>query len=163
MKKNSGSLASFYTMGVAALFLAGFFLLVVFGAQTYRRVALSQERNNQARALLSYLSTCVKTGDGAGAVTLQEGTERGASPMLVIADGTTGYGVRIYLEEGRLLEEYGPLEEAPDSSAAQEIGKTEIFQVEELSRGIFAVTTDAGRTLFSVRGKEAAEVAADEQ
>lgn len=162
MKKNNGSPITLYTMGVAALFLAGFFLLVVFGARTYRQVAAGQEKNNQARALLSYLSTCVKSGDRAGAIRVQAGPGEADSPMLVVADKNTGYGIRIYLQEGSLLEEYGPLDTAPDSSAAQEIGKTEIFQVEELSEGTFAVTTDAGRTLFSVRGQSDAEGMTDE-
>lgn len=192
MKKSRGSLITFYTMGVAVFFLAGFFLLVVFGAQTYREVAQGQERNNQTRVLLSYLSTCVRTGDRADAVQVvpgagggadvagtepgagggadAAGTEPGAgdgadaveavpgsgnmaSPMLVVADGDSGYAIRIYMEDGRLLEEYGSLEAAPNSSAAQEIGRTEVFQVEELTKGTFAVTTDAGRTLFSVRSK----------
>lgn len=162
MKKNSGSPVTFYTMGVAALFLAGFFLLVVFGARTYRQVAAGQERNNQTRALLSYLSTCVKSGDRADAVRIQEGPGEKGSPMLVVADQDTGYGIKIYLQEGSLLEEYSSLDAAPDASAAQEIGRTEVFQVEELSDGTFAVTTDAGRTLFSVRGQSAAEGTADE-
>ena len=151
MKKNGSSLASFYTMVVAVFFLAGFFLLVVFGAQTYRRAAQGQEQNNQNRALLSYLSTCVRAGDREGAVRVLPGDGEGASPMLVVADGDSGYAIRIYMEDGRLLEAYGSLEAAPDSSAAEEIGRTKVFQVEELRKGTFAVTTDAGRTLFSVR------------
>lgn len=163
MKKNSGSPVTFYTMGVAALFLAGFFLLVVFGAQTYRRVEAGQEKNNQSRALLSYLSTCVKAGDGAGAVWIRQGAEDDASPVLVVADGDTGYGIKIYQEGESLLEEYSSLDNEPDPSAAQEIGRTRVFQVEEISEGTFAVTTDAGRTLFSVRSEGIAEAAADEQ
>lgn len=151
MRKNSGSLVSFYTMAVAVFFLAGFFLLVVFGAQTYRRVSQGQEQNNQSRALLSYLSTCVKAGDGADAVRVQPGPGDGASPMLVVADGDSGYAIRIYMEDGWLLEDYGSMDAAPNASAAQEIGRTKVFQVEELTEGTFAVTTDAGRTLFSVR------------
>ncbi len=162
MKKENGSPITFYTMGVAILFLAGFFLLVVFGAQTYRKVAEGQEQNNRIRALMSYLSTCVRAGDSADAVRMIEGPN-GGSPMLVVADGDSGYAIRIYLEDGRLLEEYGSLEEAPDSSEAQEIGRTESFEVQKLAEGTYAVTTDAGRTIFSVRGRQAAEVAADEQ
>lgn len=163
MKKNSGSMVTFYTMGVAVLFLAGFFLLVVFGAKTYRAVAAGQEQNNQARALLSYLSACVKAGDRGGAIEIREQGAGDDSQMLVVADGDSGYGIRIYLENGRLLEEYGPIREAPDSSAAQEIGRTETFRVEELAEGTYAVTTDGGRTLFHVRAEETAEVAADER
>ena len=58
-----------YTMGIACLFLAGFFLVVLFGAQTYRGTVSGQMENNQSRVLLSYLTTCVKSSDSAGAVT----------------------------------------------------------------------------------------------
>lgn len=151
MKKSRGSVITFYTMGVAVFFLAGFFLLVVFGAQTYREVAQGQEKNNQTRVLLSYLSTCVRAGDRENAVQVLPGSGDEASPMLVVADGDSGYAIRIYMEDGKLLEEYGSLKAAPNSSAAQEIGRTEVFQVEELKEGTFAITTDDGRTLFSVR------------
>lgn len=160
MKKYSGSLVTFYTMGIAVLFLAGFFLLVVFGAKTYRSVAGGQEQNNQSRALLSYLPTRVKAVDGR--VEIQEGIQGDGSPMLVVTDEASGYAVRIYLDHGSLLEDYGLVDAKPDPSMAQEIGKTEIFQVEELSEGIYAVTTDAGRALFHVRGQDTAEGMTDE-
>lgn len=161
MRKNSGFLTAIYTMGIAVLFLAGFFLLVVFGAQTYRSVAGGQDKNNQSRALLSYLSTCVRAGDGR--IEIREGETEDSSQRLVVADGDSGYGVWIYAKDGKLVEAYGTLEEEPASTAAQEIGKTDIFQVEELSEGTFAVTTDAGRALLHVRGQETAEGMADEQ
>ena len=53
MKKSGGSLVGFYTMGVACLFLAVFFLTVVFGAQTYRGIVAGQTGNNEARSILS--------------------------------------------------------------------------------------------------------------
>ena len=159
MKKNSGSPVAFYTMGIAVLFLAGFFLLVVFGAQTYRSVAAGQDQNNRSRALLSYLSTCVKAVDGR--VGIREGIQEG-SQMLVVTAEESGYAVRIYLAEGSLMEEYGSVDGEPDPSAALEIGRTEVFQVEELSAGTYAVTTDAGRALFHVREQEAAEGMTDE-
>lgn len=162
MRKQSSSPVTFYTIGVVILFLAGFFLLVVFGAQTYRKVASGQNENNQSRALLSYLSTCVRAGDGAGTIEIREGISGGSSQMLVVADGDSGYAIKIYPENGSLLEEYGLIDEEPDSSMAQEIGKTEVFQIKELSEGTFTITTDAGRVLCHVRGQQAAGGMADE-
>lgn len=158
MKKQSGSPVTVYTMGVAAFFLACFLLLVVFGAQTYRKVVAGQNENHQSRALLSYLSACVRNGDGAGAIEVRGDAADEASRMLVAADGETGYAVRIYLENGSLMEEYGPINEKPALSAAQEIGRTETFRIEELSEGTYTVTTDAGRVLFHVRSREAEEM-----
>ena len=72
MRKERHFSLGFYTIGVAALFLAGFFLLVVFGAQSYRNTVKGQNGNMQSRALQSYLSTTVKAYDAADAVSLTE-------------------------------------------------------------------------------------------
>ena len=104
MRKERHFSLGFYTIGVAALFLAGFFLLVVFGAQSYRNTVKGQNGNMQSRALLSYLSTTVKAYDAADAVSLTEEPEVGQ--VLALADGSSGYALRIYRKDGMLLEDY---------------------------------------------------------
>lgn len=148
MKRDSGSAVGFYTMGVACLFLAVFFLTVVFGAQTYRKIVAGQTGNNETRALLSYLTTCLKSNDTEGAVRIYE--EEGRL-VLSIADGGSGYGLRLYRYEGSLLEDYGKLESALNPSAAQVIGETEVFLAEEVDEHTYAVTTDEGRVVFHSR------------
>ena len=64
MKQDGNLPMAFYTMGIACLFLAGFFLLVFFGARSYRDAVTGQTENNQSRVLLSYLSTCKHSGRG---------------------------------------------------------------------------------------------------
>ena len=59
MKREGTSPLGLYTIGIAALFLAGFFLLVVFGAQSYRDTVGGQNRNGEARAELAYLAAAV--------------------------------------------------------------------------------------------------------
>ena len=51
----------YYTIGIAALFLLGFLLLIIFGAQVYRDTAGGQDDNNRTRALRSYLVTCTSS------------------------------------------------------------------------------------------------------
>lgn len=148
MRRKSASPMAFYAVCVAGLFLAGFFLLVVFGAKTYGDLASGQLRNNRARILLSYLSACAKANDTAGAVSILQG-ENG--PVLVIEDNGSGYALRIYQTEGNLVEDFGQAESELDPAYAQTIGETKIFMVEELGNGTFAVTTDAGRVLFHTR------------
>ncbi len=150
-------MAGIYTMAVAGVFLAGFFLTVVFGAQTYREIAEGQSRNNEARALLSYISTCVRMNDTPGAVRVSR--EEG-EPVLVIADGQSGYAIRIYRYGDSLVEDYGEADGALYPDMAQVIGETEEFRIEELENGAYAVVTDAGRVLFGLRSEKG--VAADD-
>ncbi len=149
--RRSGGLAGIYTMAVAGVFLAGFFLTVVFGAQTYREIAEGQSRNNEARALLSYISTCVRMNDTPGAVRVSR--EEG-EPVLVIADGQSGYAIRIYRYGDSLVEDYGEADGALYPDMAQVIGETEEFRIEELENGAYAVVTDAGRVLFGLRSEK---------
>ena len=155
--RRSGGLAGIYTMAVAGVFLAGFFLTVGFGAQTYREIAEGQSRNNEARALLSYISTCVRMNDTPGAVRVSR--EEG-EPVLVIADGQSGYAIRIYRYGDSLVEDYGEADGALYPDMAQVIGETEEFRIEELENGAYAVVTDAGRVLFGLRSEKG--VAADD-
>ena len=107
MKQTDKSSVGLYTIGIAALFLAGFFLLVVFGAQSYRNTVSVQDANMHTRALLSYISTSVKANDVRGAVTVRE-TAQGQ--ILLIEDSGSGYGLKIYRHDGYLLEEYAALD-----------------------------------------------------
>ncbi len=155
--RRRGGLSGIYMMAVAGVFLAGFFLTVVFGAQTYREIAQGQSRNNEARALLSYISTCVRMNDTPGAVRV---SREDGEPVLVIADGQSGYAIRIYRYGDSLVEDYGEAEGALCPDMAQVIGETEEFRIEELENGAYAVVTDAGRVLFGLRSEKG--VAADD-
>ncbi len=155
--RRESSLSGIYTMAVAGVFLAGFFLTVIFGAQTYREIARGQSRNNEARALLSYISTCVRMNDTAGAVSVSQVE---GEPVLVIADGQSGYAIRIYRYGDSLVEDYGEAAGALYPDMAQVIGETEEFRIEELGDQTYAIITDAGRVLFGLRSEKG--VAADD-
>ena len=149
MRKEHHSPIGLYTIGVAALFLAGFFLLVVFGAQSYRNTVAGQNGNMQSRALLSYLSTTVKACDAAGAVSLTEDPEVGR--VLVLADGSSGYAVRIYHRDGILLEDYAAADTPLRPEEAQRIGETRQFEAEKPSGDVLKLKTDAGSVLLHLR------------
>ena len=100
VKRSGNSPLGLYTIGIAALFLAGFFLLVVFGAQTYRNTVEVQTNNNRNRALLSYFQTCVRSSDSAGSVYTVD-SEYG--PVLIVRDEDTGYGLHIFCWNGQLM------------------------------------------------------------
>ncbi len=149
MKKHHSSPLGIYTIGIAALFLAGFFLLVVFGAQSYRNTVTGQNENMKTRALLSYLSTTVKGYDSRGAVSVRE--DPAVGKILWLEDGDSGYALRIYRSGGALLEDYAADSEALRPEEAQTIGETALFEPELTPEGILRIRTDAGQTLLQLR------------
>ena len=137
-----------FTLAVEGLFLAGFFLLVVFGASTYRETVEGQAGNSCTRALLSYFSTRAKNSDALGGVELYREEGR---PVLSFADPGSSYAVRVYQHQGHLVEDYGENRAPLAPSAATVIDETEAFQVEALGPGAFVVTTDEGKAVFCLK------------
>ena len=146
MTRGGGSSPGLFAIGVAALFLAGFLLLVIFGAGTYQGTVARQDRNGETRAELAFFSALLKGGDLAGAVEVRDS---GYGKVLVVGDGS-GYAQRVFLFEGTLLEDYGPADASPDPQKAQPIGRTERFEIEE-REGLLCIRTDAGQVLLHPR------------
>lgn len=140
----------FYTIGIAALFLAGFFLLVMFGAQNYRNTVAGQNENMKSRALLSYISTVVKAYDTKDAINVED-SEFGQ--MLVISDGDTGYTLRIYRFEDKLVEDYASRKVPPNPEKANVIGVTKRFDLERTSEDMLSVFTDSGSVRLHLRSE----------
>ena len=149
MKDRERSPLGWYTVGIAALFLAGFFLLVLFGALTYRNTVRSQRANYDARSLTAYLATAIRANDSEGSFLVYDDPEAGQ--VISVADGDSGFAFRIYRRDGRLLEDYAEAGSPLDPEAAQTVGETETFSVEILGENLVSVETDAGRSLIGVR------------
>ncbi len=138
----------FFTLAVEALFLIAFLFLTIFGAGIYRETVEVQAANGQSRLLLSYFSTRTKNADTKDAVTLYDDD---IGQVLSFADSVSGYAVRVYQKDGKLLEDYAlagsPL--APGSAAV--IGRTEVFKVKRDGKRTFVVSTDAGSVTFTLK------------
>lgn len=156
MREKSSPLG-YYTIGIAALFLLGFLLLIVFGAQVYQDTVTGQDDNNRTRALRSYLVTCAASA-AADDVTVEDTAD---GQMLCIRDSGTDYGLRVFLRDGKLWESYGRMDAAAGGDDAQPIAETSVFAVEKISDDVWAVTTDAGRSLLQVGKAESAPADAD--
>ena len=148
MREKSSTLG-YYTIGIAALFLLGFLLLIIFGAGVYRDTVTTQDENNQSRALRSYLVTCTSSAS-ADDVELKEAGDGIEGQILTIRDSGTEYGLQVFLRDGMLVESYCRLDQMPDVETAQPIAATSVFEVEQISEGTYAVITDAGRSLLHV-------------
>lgn len=140
--------AGYYTIGIAALFLLGIMLVVVFGGQAYRDTVTQQEENDQTRALRSYLAICTQSVSD-DQIQLKE---EGGGQVLVIREADTDYGLQIFHRDGSLMETYSRLDAQPDPAAAQRVAETKVFQVEKIRDQVYAVTTDAGRILLKGGG-----------
>jgi len=154
MNTSRSSPLGLYVIGIAALFLAGFLMLVIFGAQTYRNTVSVQNGNNETRATLSYISATVRAYDTTGAVEVTEAklADGTATQVLALADGNTGYAVRIYTSGGNLMEEYARTDAALTPSASNVIGATQTF--EAIRKGdILRVRTDEGSVLLHLRAE----------
>ncbi|MBR1455743.1 MAG: DUF4860 domain-containing protein [Oscillospiraceae bacterium] len=150
MKTEKRSPLAYYTVGIAALFLAGFLLLVVYGSQSYRNTVAGQDDNMRSRALLSYLATAVHANDSADAVSVLDSDY---GQVLSVADGGSGYAVRIYRYENTLVEDYAAADAALLPKEAQPIGETAIFTVDRPAEDLLLINTDAGRVLLRLRSE----------
>lgn len=151
MKRENRSPIGLTAIGIAALFLAGFFLLVVFGAQSYRDTVRTQNENMQNRALLQSLSTAVHACDALDAVTVMEDTVYGQ--VLNLKDGDSGYALRFYLSDGALVQEYSQQEAPLTPEAAQPLGETRVFEASR-DGNLLRLRTDAGTVLLHLRSGE---------
>lgn len=147
-KQKTSPIIGFYTMGVAGIIFAVFFLLAISGTGAYRSIVAGQEKNNRDRILLSYVLASVKAGDAKEAVHVYEVD---GAPVVSVEEEDSGYGIRIYQYEGKLVGDYGKLDQALNPKDALAVGETETFQVENLGNGTYKVTTDAGNTFFHIK------------
>ncbi|MBQ2659035.1 MAG: DUF4860 domain-containing protein [Erysipelotrichaceae bacterium] len=138
MKKKE-SYSGLFIIGITAFFLGCFMLLIVFGVGVYRNVVEMQNQTNELRSLSSYLLTVSKVGEAG--ISVEEGAY---GKMLVIEDGDTGYGNRIYVYEGELLEDFGKINGKLYPDAAIKIAETDVFTIEELENDLLKITTSAG-------------------
>ncbi len=150
MRKNAPQIIGFYTIGAASILFAVFFLLVISGANAYRSIVAVQEKNNRDRILLSYVLANVNAGDAEDAVRVYEVDK---APVVSVEEENSGYGIRIYQYGGKLVGDYGKLDQALNPENALAIGETETFFVENLGNGTYRVTTDAGNAFFHIRSK----------
>ena len=151
MKRLYGSSTGLFTIGITALFFAGFLLLIIFGAQSYQRTVAGQDRNMNSRASLSYISACIKAYDTQGAIRVRD-TDYGST--LVLAESGADYGLFIYRSGGYLMEQYMSLDAVPDAEHAERICAAGTFAVEEDDSGLLRITTDDGSVLLHPRCEE---------
>lgn len=147
MTENKKNGSGIYIILITAFFLGCFLLLVIFGTNIYRKVATRQADNNSERAVLGYLLTVTKMNE----TDIYEVEDPDVGEVLIIEEPGTGYGSRIYVSEGYLVEDYGKVGGALAPDYATKIGETGTFEIEECSDGLLKLVTDRGSVFVHTR------------
>ena len=113
-----------YTVIISAMFLSGFLLLVVFGAKTYQKTVYLQQENQNGRALCGYLNTSLKTDRTAGVI-----LDKSRHILWIQDSDMPEYGRCIYLDNGRIMEEYIRLDAEPFIDTATYIADSSRFDL----------------------------------
>ena len=138
-KRSKGTNDIISSLTVAVIFIV-ILLLVVFAASSYRNGSEHQSASDNERAVLSYVITAVKDSNG-GKVEVKD---LDGCPGIVIEDKGTDYEQKIYLKDGKLLQEYSEKGAAPQPDEALEIGETDVFEASFVSDTVLRVETDKG-------------------
>ena len=147
MKKSRNNFSELSIIGITAFFLGCFFLLIIFGTGIYSDIVDSQSANIYERSLSSYLLTVSKMSESK--IIYEDNYEVGQ--MLLIEDEDTGYGNRIYLYDGYLVEDYGQIGGKLFPKNAIKIAENNTFIIEKISERLLKITTDSGDVYISVK------------
>ena len=145
-KRGIGDILS--TLTVAVLFIV-ILLLVVFSAASYKYSTDVHNENNNDRALLSYVASCVE-GDDLNEVEVRDFD---GLPGISISENGSKFERRIYLSGGKLMEEYAEKGIKVNPRDALEIGETSVFDVTSEPDGLISIKTDAGVSYVRVRNR----------
>ena len=136
-----------YIIAITAFFLGCFLLLVVFGTGIDSNIARRQKANNQERTVQAYLLTVTKMNEADISIAKDETYGN----VLIVEDAGTGYGNRIYISDGYLVEDYGKVDGALMPDYATQIGESSHFETEKINENLLKLVTDQGSVFVHIR------------
>lgn len=151
--RKPGQTPSNLTMGLLLLvFLAILLIALVAGVTVYQRVAGIQQTTNEERLAQQIIANNVRAKDGAGTVRIGTGPE-GRSLVLVENLASGNYETRIYLYEGKIVEEYAVagMPYNPTKAAIIADSSNLLFSYEA---GLLTIVTDQGTTQVALRSMQ---------
>ena len=133
------------TITVTVLFVV-ILSLVVFAARGYQHASEVQNMNSNTRAVGSYVVNCVKDSN-----TSEVSVENISGTDCLVIRSSDGYEHRIFMIDGKLMEEYVEAGIPLDPETALEIGTTSTFVPELGNDGLLSVTTDEGVSVVNTK------------
>ncbi len=131
-------------------------LALVAGASSYGSITKTQQENDSRIMAIGPVVGAVRANDVKDGVRKSADAPEGQALVLVRSDLEGTYETRIYLYEGKIVEEYA-LEGAPYTpSKATMLTSSSTFDF-SYDDGVLTVTTDAGSAKIALRSRQGGE------
>lgn len=137
-------------LGLYGLLIVALLLLVFAGARLYRGAERTRQENTTRRSATAYLQGKLVSYDMAEGLRIEQGT---FGSVLYLQEPMEGYETRVYLHEGKLMEELSPVSRALDPDNADVICDLNSFTVTPQSDNLLLVTAD-GKQCYVCIGSE---------
>lgn len=143
--------AHVFTVLLFLLFCAALLTVLVVGTNVYRSLAAATDAADTARMQGTLIANAVRAHDAASAARVDVSPDGG--PMLVLAEHLDSgeYEVRLYLQDGWIVEEYAPAGTAAGNVSATQLVASDTFDMSWEGNALLAITTDAGVTYVALR------------
>lgn len=143
--------AHVFTVLLFLLFCAALLTALVVGTNVYRSLAAATDAADTARIQGTLIANAVRAHDAASAARVDVSPDGG--PMLVLAEHLDSgeYEMRLYLQDGWIVEKYAPAGTAAGNMSATQLVASDTFDVSWEGSAMLAITTDAGVTYVALR------------
>lgn len=150
MRNKTGKSRPYFMLALFTLLIIATLSLVLIGSTIYGSLVDDQTGNNQNRAVLAYLYAQVRGADKQGGISLGEGPQGQALVFREEDEGVT-YETRIYLFNGRLMEEYAMEEMEFSPDRAQPVADETIFELAIEKDNLLKINTGKGSIQVALR------------
>ena len=138
-----------FTIALLAVFFIVLMTGLAAGVAMYQAVANNQIDTNMARMQAGLLASNVRANDSANAIRVSEGPEGRALILSETIDSDT-YEMRIYLYEGKIVQEYSLAGSQFTPARAQPLIESTTFDF-EMHGNLLVLKTDQGATNVALR------------
>ncbi len=144
-----GRAASRFSTLLLAVFFSALLMALTCGVNVYRKVSDIQTANSSMREGLELIQNLVRSNDASESIAFGDGPE-GRSLVIVQHLDSGTYETRVYLHEGRIVQEYSLAGSAytPDKASVICSSNTFSFSYED---GLLSVSTDQGTAEIALR------------
>lgn len=149
LKQNRKSLWRIFSILLFAVFVVVDLLALLIGTTSYGSLNRMQTENDQRIMSLGPIVSSVRANDVTGGVAVGAGPE-GRALVMVQSDISGTYETRIYLYEGKIVQEYALASSPYTPTKATELSPSETFEF-SYDDGLLSITTDAGTAEVALR------------
>lgn len=144
-----------FPLMLLVVFFAALLLALIAGVQVYRSISAIQVNNSTRREGLELITNLVRANDETSSIATGQGPEGRALVVVENLDSGT-YETRIYLYDGKIVQEYSQAGTQYTPAKASEVCESSSFDF-SYSHGLLSVTTDQGAAEVALRNIKGGE------